>query len=246
LAQSLAEQGKFDEGIVESQEGLRLAEALNHPYSLAHVCIFGLGFLYSARGNLGDAARLLERAVGLSREYSLSIILPVAAGFLGSVYARAGRLVEGLALLQEALRLYEPLSSRFQHSLVVVQMGEACTLADQHEDALVYGEQALSLSRQRGQRGHEAWALRLLGEAASRHHSPDMAVAEAHFGAALALASELEMRPLVAHCHLGLGKLYRRTAKKQAHEHLATATTMYRDMKMQFYLQNAEAEMHHS
>ena len=52
------------------------------------------------------------------------------------------------------------------------------------------------------------------------------------------------MRPLVAHCHLGLGKLYRRADKRQkAHEHLITATTMYREMDMRFYLEQAETEM---
>jgi hypothetical protein len=52
------------------------------------------------------------------------------------------------------------------------------------------------------------------------------------------------MRPLVAHCHLGLGKLYRRTGKRQeAHEHLTTATTMYREMDMRFWLEQAEAEL---
>jgi uncharacterized protein HemY len=51
------------------------------------------------------------------------------------------------------------------------------------------------------------------------------------------------MRPLVAHCHLGLGKLYRRTHKReQAQEHLATAMTMYRDMGMSYWLAKAEAE----
>jgi len=57
------------------------------------------------------------------------------------------------------------------------------------------------------------------------------------------LRGELGMRPLVAHCHLGLGKLYRRTGKpEQAHEHLTTATTMYREMDMRFWLEKAEAE----
>jgi hypothetical protein len=52
------------------------------------------------------------------------------------------------------------------------------------------------------------------------------------------------MRPLVAHCHLGLGKLYRRTGKRQeAQEHLITATTMYREMDMRFWLEQAEAIM---
>ena len=52
------------------------------------------------------------------------------------------------------------------------------------------------------------------------------------------------MRPLVAHCHLGLGQLYRRTGKRQeAQGHLTTATTMYREMDMRFWLEQAEAEM---
>ena len=52
------------------------------------------------------------------------------------------------------------------------------------------------------------------------------------------------MRPLVAHCHHGLGKLYRSAGKAdQAQEHLATATTMYREMDMRFWREQAEAEM---
>ena len=52
------------------------------------------------------------------------------------------------------------------------------------------------------------------------------------------------MRPLVAHCHLGLGKLYRRTGKReQAYEHLSTATRIYREMDMRFWLEQAESEM---
>ena len=52
------------------------------------------------------------------------------------------------------------------------------------------------------------------------------------------------MRPLVAHCHLGLGKLYRRTGQlEEAREHLTTATTMYREMDMRFWLEQAEQEL---
>jgi len=52
------------------------------------------------------------------------------------------------------------------------------------------------------------------------------------------------MRPLVARCHLGLGKLYRRMDKReQAQEQLTTATTMYRDMGMMYWSEKAEAEM---
>jgi len=63
-------------------------------------------------------------------------------------------------------------------------------------------------------------------------------------GYGLALAEPHGMRPLIAHCHLGLGKLYRRTGKlEQAREHLTTAATMYREMGMTYWLEKAETEL---
>jgi tetratricopeptide (TPR) repeat protein len=116
--------------------------------------------------------------------------------------------------------------------------------AGQIEDARVSAKRAVKLARERGERGHEAWALRLLAEVASQADRPDMATTEAQYGAAMALATELGMRPLVAHCHLGLGKLYWRIGKREpAQEHLTTATTMYREMGMTFWLEKAEAEL---
>ena len=86
--------------------------------------------------------------------------------------------------------------------------------------------------------------LRLLGDIAAHPDRLEVETAEAHYREALALATELGMRPLVAHCHLGLGKLYRRTGKReQAQEHLTTATTMYREMDMRFWLEQAEGEI---
>jgi hypothetical protein len=81
------------------------------------------------------------------------------------------------------------------------------------------------------------------GPSASSAHPdrPDAVAAEAHYGAAMTLASELGMRPLLAHCHLGLGRLERRRgAHVKAEEHLGTATTMYREMNMDFWLAHAE------
>jgi hypothetical protein len=54
------------------------------------------------------------------------------------------------------------------------------------------------LARGRAEHGYEAWALRLIGETVSHHARPDAATAATHYAAAMALASELEMRPLVA------------------------------------------------
>ena len=163
---------------------------------------------------------------------------------LGHVYAWSGRVAEGVSWLEQALTAYESAAIGYFHSISVVQLAEAYLLADQVEDARACADRAVMLARERGERGYEAWALRLLGQIASKHHRPDVATAEAHYGAAMALASELDMRPLLAHCHLGLGKLYRRLGKRQqAQEHLGTATTMYREMDMGFWLDQAGALM---
>ncbi len=87
-----------------------------------------------------------------------------------------------------------------------------------------------------------AWTLRLVGELQGRAGATT--AAETHYYEALAVAEELGMRPLVAHCHLGIGKLDRRTGKRQeAQGHLTTATTMYREMGMTYWLEKAEKEM---
>ena len=129
------------------------------------------------------------------------------------------------------------------HSLLVARLGEALMLADRIEEALAQAERALALTRERGERGFEAWTLRLLGQIAS-HRDPDAKTAEGHYREALALADELAMRPLIAHCHCGRGRLYRRAGNRdQAEEHLTTATTMYREMDMLFWLEQTEAEL---
>jgi hypothetical protein len=100
----------------------------------------------------------------------------------------------------------------------------------------------LALARERGQPNCEAWALRLLGDATGRRDPTKQA--GDHFRDALALAEGLGMRPLVARCHLGLGKLARRTRKRRdAKDHLTTAATMCREMGMRFWLEQADAEM---
>src|SRR5262249_62358713 len=109
------------------------------------------------------------------------------------------------------------------------------------DEAASHARDALALTRRLKARAAEAHALCLTGEIASVGAAKD---APGYYLEALALAGELGMRPLVAHCHLGLGKLNRRTSKReQALEHISTATTMYRDMGMQFYLEQAQAVM---
>jgi predicted protein tyrosine phosphatase len=98
--------------------------------------------------------------------------------------------------------------------------------------------------RQPQERNNQAYALRLLGEIAARREPPESALAEAHYQQALALAEELGMRPLVAHCHLGLGTLYAATGQgEQARTALAAALALYRAMDMTFWLPQAETAL---
>jgi len=243
LARALAERGAFEEGDAHGQEAIRIGEALDHPFSIIWACL-GLASLHSVRGELSRAARLLERAVAQGRDWNIPYLTAMGMASLGHVCAWSGRIAEGVSWLEQALTAYESAGMRLFHSISVVELGEAYLLADRVEDARTCADRAVRLARERGERGDEAWALRLLGEIAAQYTRPDVATAEAHYGAAMALASELGMRPLVAHCHLGLGKLYRRAGKRQeAQEHLTTGTTMYREMDMRFWLEQEEAEM---
>ena len=238
LARVLAELGEFDQGDAHGHEAIRIAEALDHPFSLSLGC-FNLAYLRRVRGELTEAVRLLERAVALCREWSITSHTPMVMASLGHAYALSGRSAEGVSCLQEALAAYESAGIGVDHALGVYQLGETYLLADQLGNARACADRAVTLARSRGERGSEAWALRLLGDIASHHHArPDVGTAAAHYGAAITLASELEMRPLVAHCHTGLGKLYRRTGDpKQAQEHLTAATAMYGEMGMTSWLE---------
>ena len=123
-------------------------------------------------------------------------------------------------------------------------LGETEIAAGDLAEASILASQALEMARARGQRGNEALALWLQGNIAATSIPSSVSSAETRYEEAGAVAESLNMRPLVAHCHLGLGKLYRRTGKpEQAQEHLTTATTMYREMDMRFWLEKAEAEI---
>ena len=243
LARALAELGVFDEGRDHGQEAVRLAEALDHPFSLIWACL-NLGRLEGLRGEFTRAIGPLERAVALSQEWNIAYLTPIALAALGHVYAGSGRVEEGVSWLQQALAGYASAGIGYLQSMSTVQFGEAHLLAGRVEDAWDLGTRAVVLARERGERGHEAWAHHLLGETASHRDCPDVAAAEAHYATSTALASELGMRPLVAHCRFSLGKLHRRAGdRRAAKEHLTTAMSLFREMGMRFWFEKAEAEM---
>jgi tetratricopeptide (TPR) repeat protein len=204
----------------------------------------GGGLLVFRHGDLLRAFPLLERAVGICHDADLPAYFPAVAAALGAAYTLAGRIAEAVPLLTQALEQATAMDMIVAQALCRLALGEAQVLAGRLEDAHAVAEGALAHARAYQERGDEADALRLLGEIAARREPPESAQAEAHYRQALALADELGMRPLQAHCHRGLGTLYAQTGQQeQARAELSTAMEMYRAMDMTFWLPQTEAAL---
>jgi tetratricopeptide (TPR) repeat protein len=125
---------------------------------------------------------------------------------------------------------------------VAAWLGEAYLLAGRDKEATFMAAQAIDLARAWGQDGFEAWAHRLEGEIAARRSPPDVADAVASYGRALALARPAGMRPLEAHCRLGLGRLYALIGRSgEARSELAAAVALLRMLGMTRWHDEAEA-----
>jgi tetratricopeptide (TPR) repeat protein len=243
LAWCLAELGEFVEGIARGEEAVRIAEAADHPFSLSNA-LFGVGFLYLRKGDLRNAVPTLERCLALCRHWNIALWSPRITAALGSAYALSGRLTEALPLLEQAVGHAASEKRLGEQALRVAALSEAFLLAGRTDEAFQTAQRALDLSRTHKEQGHEAWALRLLGEIAARRDPPDGDNAEASYRKALALAGELHMRPLMAHCHLSLGNLYTKGSQRErARAELSTALALYRSLDMTFWLSQAEAAL---
>jgi tetratricopeptide (TPR) repeat protein len=240
LARCLAELGAFPEGIAHAEEAVRIAEAVDHPNNLVHAYL-GVGLLSLRQGALSRAIPALERCLDLCRVFDIRLWFPETAAALGCAYACAGRVAEALPLLEQAEQRDAAMETMGGHALRVGYVSEVYLLAGRMQEAVQLAGRALDLAHAHKERGYQAWALRLLGEIAAHQAPPEVEPAAHHYRQALALAEELGMRPLQAHCHLGLGTLYAKTGQReQARAELSTAIEMYRAMGMTFWLPQAE------
>jgi len=240
LVWSLTELGDFPQARVLAQESMGLAAGADlFSQVFAHSA---LGRLHLYAGDLEAAIPPLERGVEFCRAAQSSYLLTVVGSWSGLTYALSGRTSEGLPLLEEAVE--KAADFLVEEPSFLGNLGQGYLMAGRLAEAKRLARRAVDLAQARRARGQEAAMHRLVGDIAAYCEPPDADAAAFSYGRAMALATELGMRPLVAHCHLGLGRLSRRTGDRtKAEEHLATATTMYREMDMRFWLAQAEAEL---
>ena len=245
LVLSLAQLGRFAEAAKHEAEAIRIAEPTHHAFTVgwAH---FAAATLHLLEGDWAKARSLLEHGIAVLRTGNVVILLTWAVASSAWVLAQLGDATEAMNRLREGEQRLERQAASGYVGLLswgYHLLGRACLLLGRLDEAKRLGDLAVeSSSRLPGFAAH-ALNLHLLADIATHRDLFDAEMGEAHYRQALTLAEPRGMRPLVAHCHLGLGKLYRRTGKhEQGQEHLVTAATMYREMDMAFWLEQADGE----
>ena len=243
LVGCLADLGEFDEGIARGDEAIRLAEAAEHSFSLTQA-YYALGTLFLCQGNLPKAIPVLERGLGLCQAAAILTWFPSVAAALGYAYTLSGRVSEAFPLLQQAVAQDTSKGIAAGHARRVAYLSEAYLLAGRREEAVDLAASALTFARTLKARGNEAYALWLHGEIHAQQEPLAGEAADAYYQQALALAKELGMRPLQAHCHLALGTLStKRGQLAQARVELSTAIELFHTMGMTFWLPRAQATL---
>jgi tetratricopeptide (TPR) repeat protein len=244
LFRSLAELGQFAPATEYATEAIRLAEPTQHVFTDAYVHQ-NAAQLYLLQGDWRKAQTLNNHAVALYRTRNFGLFLPSVVAYSAWLHAQFGEKSEARRALRETEQLIRRIEVRDTVSHfswgVYLSMGQANLIMGELDQARRFGARILDFFSSRF--GYLAHAFRLLGDIASCSAPVDTGTAEIYYRKALALAEPRGMRPLIAHCHFGLSKLYQRSGERdQARERLTTATSMYREMDMRFYLEQAEAE----
>lgn len=243
LAWSLAELGRFPEAIHCAEQGLRTGEDVGQPWSL-FVGYFGLGLVRLRQRDLMAAIPLLERCRELGQVGEVRLFSAWIAAALGYAYALAGRVAEGLELLEQGAQASERAGIMTWYALLEAWLAEGYLLAARPDDAVLHAARAVDIGERYGESGHRARAVRVQAEIAALSKPPDVELARERYRQGMALADERGMRTLAAECHLGLGRLHRDTGDHdQAQTQMNTARRMYDDMGIGNLFEQAEANV---
>lgn len=243
LAQCLAELGSFADASVAANEAIRIADVASQPFSLAAALSIN-GFVYVLKGDIIQAIQTLERSVELCRTWNFSIHLTNASARLGYAHLLSGDVERGLSMLEQAAKQAESSGRLYEQASIIGWLGLANLRAGRCDEALGLALRAFEVADESRQQGKRAHTLRILGDVHAAIGPSHSDQAEDCYLRALLQAQELGMRPLQAHCHLGLGTVYGRTERpKQAETELATAIEMFRSMDMDLWLSQASEEL---
>jgi predicted ATPase/class 3 adenylate cyclase len=235
--------GQFAEGQRHAEEALRLATAGGHG-ALPIIAYGSLGQLLCAKGDIAQAIRALRQCVALCRASGHQTWWRYAAAGLGYASALQGHLTEGRALLEEVVSASVGTGGPRGLGGWTAWLSEVWRLLGNDEEARKHACQALDFTRQTKERPNEALALYQLGTVYAHAAAPEAAQADVYYQQALVLTAELGMRPLMAHCHHGRGRLYAQMGRAaQARVEISTAIALYHAMDMTFWLPQAEATL---
>jgi tetratricopeptide (TPR) repeat protein len=240
LALCLARTGDLDGALDHAEAAMRVAEAGEGPMDRAWAS-YTLGRVHHARTDWERAIPLLERAAALCESEGLATYLPRVLSGLASAYAQSGRTAEAVPLLERALAAGRACNLAYGETLILCQLGTTCVEAGRLDEAEGNAAQALTLARERAERGEEAWALLLSGDVAARRAPPIVEEARIRYAEAIALGEALGMRPLVARARIALGALERQGGRiEEARRHLVIAAAEARAMGISAWQTRAE------
>ncbi|UCG04952.1 MAG: tetratricopeptide repeat protein [Desulfobacterales bacterium] len=229
----LAELGNFDEIEKIGSEALEIAEQVRNALTLTFVYNF-LAMAYLRLGKFEPALPLLEKGHELCRFSELQSMYSYTVGNLGYAYLLAKEPRRALTVLEEGAK-DENLKVSFWPTPPLTVLADAYRVAGEISLATETVSRALKLSDKREERGFEAWAMLVMAGINDAAERPEEA--KQWYRRTLKQASDLSMRPLVAHCHKGLSNCYLCLGnEKEAQLENKTALEIYRSLGMTYWL----------
>ena len=248
LALALSSRGLFNDALAEGAETVRVAEKVNRSPELAWAN-YCLGRTVLEQGNADQAVEYLERALALTRDWEPATPEPrtgrhpladLTAATLALAHAATGQLASAISLAVAGASATGSKQLGFVRLLQI--QGSVLLAAQRFDEATSVAIVALETARGRGERAHEAWALGLLGAIARRRQPGSVEPAVGHFDGALALADQLDLRPLRARCRLERAEaLYHAGRHDEIGQSLGLAIEDFRAMEMTAWLHRAKA-----